>query len=187
MCLEKKTFVYLLPGQLFTTCRRGRPAFPATVHSDRHSDVTGKMEWGDNMKKLLIVDDQAGVRALVEVSLQVENYHIFQAKNGEEAREMARAEKPELIIMDVMVSGGPDGLEATRRIKNDPEIQDCTIVMLTAKGEQADRKAGLEAVIFPRKNKHGDTPQEGLFHIIGGLDNRSMNGLQTTRQTLDRL
>jgi len=97
------------------------------------------------MKKILIVDDQVEVRELVEVTLRVEDYQIFQAKSGEEAIEIAKAEKPELIIMDIMMPGGMDGLEATRILKNDPETKDCTIVMLTAKGQQADREAGLKA------------------------------------------
>jgi len=97
------------------------------------------------MKKILIVDDQVEVRELVEVTLRVENYQIFQAESGEEAIEIARAEKPELIIMDIMMPGGMDGLEATRILKNDSETKECTIVMLTAKGQQADRKDGIEA------------------------------------------
>jgi len=97
------------------------------------------------MKKILIVDDQVEVRELVEVTLRVEDYQIFQAKNGEEAIEIAKTEKPKLIIMDIMMPGGMDGLEATRIIKNDPETKDCTVVMLTAKGQQADREAGLKA------------------------------------------
>jgi len=97
------------------------------------------------MKKILIVDDQVEVRELVEVTLRVEDYQIFQAKSGEEAIEIAKAEKPELIIMDIMMPGGMDGLEATRILKNDPETKDCTIVILTAKGQQADREAGLKA------------------------------------------
>ncbi len=97
------------------------------------------------MKKILIVDDQLEVRELVEVTLRVEDYQIFQAKSGEEAIEIAKAEKPELIIMDIMMPGGMDGLEATRILKNDSETKECTIIMLTTKGQQADREAGLEA------------------------------------------
>jgi len=81
----------------------------------------------------------------VEVTLRIEDYQIFQAKSGEEAIEIAKAEKPKLIIMDIMMPGGMDGLEATRILKNDPETKDCTIVMLSAKGQEADKKAGLEA------------------------------------------
>lgn len=97
------------------------------------------------MKKILIVDDQMEVRELVEVTLRVDGYEIFQAESGEKAIEIAKSEKPELIIMDIMMPGGMDGLEATRILKNDPETKDCTIVMLTAKGQQADREAGLKA------------------------------------------
>jgi len=97
------------------------------------------------MKKILVVDDQLEVRELVEVTLRVEDYQIFQAKSGEEAIEIVKAEKPDLIIMDIMMSGGMDGLEATRILKNDPETKNCTIIMLTAKGQRGDREKGFEA------------------------------------------
>jgi DNA-binding response OmpR family regulator len=97
------------------------------------------------MKKILIVDDQFEVRELVEVTLRVKDYQIFKAKSGEEAIEIARAEKPDLIIMDVMMPGGMDGLETTRILKNNPETKDINIIMLTAKGQEADKKSGFEA------------------------------------------
>jgi CheY-like chemotaxis protein len=97
------------------------------------------------MKKVVIVDDQVEVRDLVEVTLRSGNYQVFQAESGEEAIEIARAEKVDLIIMDIMMPGGMDGLEAVHALKNDPETKDCTIVMLTAKGQKADREKGLEA------------------------------------------
>ena len=97
------------------------------------------------MKKILVVDDQLEVRDLVEVTLRVSDYEILQAKSGEEAIEIAKAEKPELIIMDIMMPGGMDGLEATRIIKNSLEAKGCKIIMLTAKGQEADRKKGFEA------------------------------------------
>lgn len=97
------------------------------------------------MKKILIVDDQMEVRRLVEITLRVKDYQILQAESGEKAIEIAKAEKPELVIMDIMMPGGMDGLEATRILKNDSETKECTIIILTAKGQQADREAGLEA------------------------------------------
>jgi len=97
------------------------------------------------MKKVLITDDKTEVRRLVEMTLRVGDYQIFQAENGEKAVEIAKAEKPDLIIMDIMMPGGMDGLEATRIIKNDPETKDCPIIMLTAKGQKADREKGFEA------------------------------------------
>ena len=97
------------------------------------------------MKKILIVDDRLEVRELVEVTLRVKDYQILQASSGEVALETVKAEKPDLILMDIMMPGGMDGLETTRIIKNDPETKDCTVIMLTAKGQQADREKGLEA------------------------------------------
>ena len=97
------------------------------------------------MRKILIVDDRLEVRELVEVTLRVKNYLILQAETGEEAISIAKAEKPELILMDIMMPGGIDGLEATRILKNDPQTKDCTIVMLTAKGQRADKEKGFEA------------------------------------------
>ncbi len=97
------------------------------------------------MKKILIVDDQMEVRRLVEITLRVEDYQILQAESGEKAIEIVKTEKPDLIIMDIMMPGGIDGLEATRILKNDPETKDSTIIMLTAKGQEADRKKGFEA------------------------------------------
>ncbi len=97
------------------------------------------------MKKILIVDDQVEVRELVEVTLRMEEYDILKAESGEEATEVAKAEKPDLIIMDVMMPGKYDGLEATRIIKNDPETKNIKIIMLTAKGQKADLDKGFEA------------------------------------------
>ena len=96
------------------------------------------------MKKILIVDDRLEVRELVEVTLRSDDYRVLQAESGEKAIEIARAEKPDLILMDVMMPGGMDGFEATRILKNDPETKDSTIIMLTAKSQEVDRKKGFE-------------------------------------------
>ncbi len=97
------------------------------------------------MKKILIVDDQKEIRELVEVTLRLEDYQIFQAKSGDEAIKIARVERPDLVIMDITMPGSIDGLEATRVLKNDLETKECTIIILTAQGQQADREARFEA------------------------------------------
>ena len=97
------------------------------------------------MKKILIVDDQKEVRELVEVTLRTGEYNVLQADSGEQAVETAKSEKPDLIIMDIMMPGKFDGLEATRIIKNDPETKDISIIILTAKGQQFDKEKGFEA------------------------------------------
>ncbi len=95
------------------------------------------------MKKILIVDDDAGIRDLVDTTLRSEDYQILQAESGEKAIEIARAEKPELIIMDIMMPGGMDGFEATRIIKNDPETKHSIILILSGAGQYAETGKGL--------------------------------------------
>jgi len=97
------------------------------------------------MKKILIVDDRQEVRELIEVTLRSSEYRSFQAESGERAIEIAKVEKPDLIIMDVMMPGGMDGLETTRILKDDPETSDCIVIMLTAKGQQLDKEEGFKA------------------------------------------
>ena len=94
-------------------------------------------------KKILIVDDQIEVRELVELTLRSGDFEIFQAKNGQEAVMAARKEKPDLVIMDIMMPGEMDGLEATRVIKNGFYTRDCKVIMLTAKGQSSDIIKGL--------------------------------------------
>jgi len=96
------------------------------------------------MKKILIVDDHEEIRKLVELTLRVEDYQILQAKNGEDAIKIVKVEKPDLIIMDVVMPGEIDGIEATRILKNDPETKACTIIMLSSKGEEEDVKRGMD-------------------------------------------
>ncbi len=97
------------------------------------------------MKKILIVDDHSGVRELLEVTLEVENHQILKANSGEKALEIARREKPDLILMDIIMPGGMDGLEATRILKKDPETKDCPVIVLTAKGQEYARSEGRKA------------------------------------------
>jgi DNA-binding response OmpR family regulator len=97
------------------------------------------------MKKILIVDDHLEVRELVEVTLRSGDYQVLQAESGRKAIEIAKAEKPDLIIMDIMMPGDMDGLGATRALKNDPETNGCPIIMLTAKGQEDDVKQGFQA------------------------------------------
>lgn len=97
------------------------------------------------MKKILIVDDRPEVRELVEETLMIGDYQILKAENGETGVQLAFQEKPDLIIMDVMMPGELDGLEAVRKIKGDPETRHCVILMLTSKGKEDDIKKGYEA------------------------------------------
>jgi two-component system phosphate regulon response regulator PhoB len=92
---------------------------------------------------ILVVDDEADIRKLVEYNLAKEGYKVACAATGEEALKKARAGVPGLIILDLMLPG-VDGLEVCRLLKSDARTQRIPIVMLTAKGEESDIVAGLE-------------------------------------------
>ena len=96
-------------------------------------------------KKILVVDDEKDIRDLVEVTLLRSDHLVMKAESGDTAVEIARTQKPDLILMDIMMPGNIDGLQATRILKNDPETQQCKVVLLTAKGQLADRQEGIKA------------------------------------------
>jgi two-component system, OmpR family, phosphate regulon response regulator PhoB len=98
------------------------------------------------LKKILIVDDQPQVRQLVAVTLQIGNYHIFFAENGQQALDIARKEHPDAILLDVILQGSDlDGLGVCWRLKNDPATGDIPIIMLSASGHRSDIDAGRAA------------------------------------------
>ena len=98
------------------------------------------------MKKILIVDDQIEVRELEQVTLEIGDYQILAAENGQEAVRIAQIEHPDIILMDIMMPGSDvDGLEACRQLKSDPATRDITIVMLSAKGQESDIDIGKAA------------------------------------------
>ncbi len=97
------------------------------------------------MKKILVVDDQQEIRDLLQATLRRGEYQVLAADSGERAIQVARSEKPDVILMDIMMPGWLDGLEATRVIKNDPETSRCCVVMLTGRGREIDLEKGFRA------------------------------------------
>jgi two-component system phosphate regulon response regulator PhoB len=95
------------------------------------------------MKKILIVDDEEKVRKLVEVTLSVGDVEIFHAATGEEALNRVQEVRPDVILLDVMMPGPLDGYDVCRLIKQDPATKGIYIIMLTARGQQADKERGL--------------------------------------------
>ena len=95
------------------------------------------------MKKILIVDDEEKVRKLVEVTLSVGNFQMLHAASGEEALKIAREEKPDIILLDIMMPGELDGFDVCRLLKGDPDTKGIYIIMLTAKGQKADEEKGF--------------------------------------------
>jgi two-component system, OmpR family, phosphate regulon response regulator PhoB len=97
------------------------------------------------VKKILIVDDLEEIRDLVERTLRRKDRTVLTATTGEEAVAVARSALPDLIMMDVMMPGSMDGIDATRILKSDPETRKCVIIILTAKDQAQDRDEGLAA------------------------------------------
>jgi two-component system phosphate regulon response regulator PhoB len=93
--------------------------------------------------KILIVDDEEDILELVRYNLTREGFTTISAGSGEAALKLVRNEPPDLIVLDLMLPG-VDGLEVARRIKGDADLRNIPIVMLTAKGEEADVVTGLE-------------------------------------------
>ena len=93
------------------------------------------------MRKLLIADDEEGIRSLVRMTLESDAYEIVEARNGAEALALAREHRPELVLLDVMMPR-LDGFEACRQLKEDPATSGIVVVLLTALAQQADRERG---------------------------------------------
>ncbi len=96
-------------------------------------------------KRILVVDDKEDSRVLVEKVLRLRDYDIIGAETGEDAVKMSLAELPDLILMDVRLPGGIDGLEATRRIKATPQLAHIPIIAITASVRLQDEQSALDA------------------------------------------
>lgn len=95
------------------------------------------------MSKILLVDDHPDILRLLQISLKNEGYTIFTAANGAEALDTIVAERPDLVILDVVMPE-VDGYRVLNRIKTDPSLQDTLVVMLTVRDQPEDMALGLD-------------------------------------------
>ena len=95
------------------------------------------------MKKILVVDDRPGVVELVRASLEGEDYQIIDASDGEKALSKIREEKPDLILLDIIMPK-MDGFEVLKKLKQDPTTKETPVIMLTIKEQKLNREKGLE-------------------------------------------
>ena len=96
------------------------------------------------MYKVLVADDEKALRLLVMGTLEINDYDILEVDNGIDALRTVIEEKPDLVILDVMMPG-MNGYEVCREIKTNPNLMGTQVLILTAKGQQADREAAEEA------------------------------------------
>jgi two-component system, OmpR family, phosphate regulon response regulator PhoB len=97
------------------------------------------------MKKILMVEDHSDIRKLIRMTLEFEDFEIHEAADGLTGVIKAQALRPDLILMDVMMPGEIDGLQACRRIRADDALKNTPLVLLTARGQAKDREVGMEA------------------------------------------
>jgi two-component system alkaline phosphatase synthesis response regulator PhoP len=95
-----------------------------------------------NKKKILIADDEPTIRLIIRRMLD-EDYVVLEATNGEEAVDIARGQKPDLILMDLMMPK-MDGYTACSEIKSDQATKVIPVVMLTAVGHEFNKKYAME-------------------------------------------
>ena len=93
--------------------------------------------------KILLVEDDASLVELVTYNLEKEGFDVVRTGDGEEALTLAEEEKPDLVILDWMIAN-LSGIEVCRRLRRAPATAHLPIVMLTARGDEADRVRGLE-------------------------------------------
>jgi DNA-binding response OmpR family regulator len=98
-----------------------------------------------NQARLLIVEDQLDIRKLIRLTLDIGDYELHEAENGESGWHMVRALRPNLVLLDVMMPGMLDGYQVCRKIKDEPGLAGTVVILLTARGQQADIEAGRAA------------------------------------------
>jgi twitching motility two-component system response regulator PilH len=94
------------------------------------------------IQKILVVDDSPTERYFLTDILVKNGFSVSTAENGEEALLKVKADKPQLILMDVVMPG-QNGFQITRAISRDPDTQDVPIIICTSKGQETDRIWGL--------------------------------------------
>ncbi len=118
------------------------------------------------MLRVLVVDDDPDIRALLTISLELSGYQVTAATNGREGAELALALRPDLIVLDVMMPE-VDGLTALRALKADPDTSAIPVVMLSASVEDESVWLGWEAGAAYYLTKPFELAQ--LLHFIETL------------------
>jgi phosphate regulon transcriptional regulator PhoB len=95
------------------------------------------------MKKILVVDDEKDIVELIEYNLKKEGFSVIQAYDGESAVALAKKQKPDLLILDLMLPR-MNGIDVCKAIRGNPATADLPIIMLTAKADELDKVLGLE-------------------------------------------
>ena len=94
------------------------------------------------MTRVLTVDDSKTMRDMLAVTLRTAGYDVLQAENGQEGLDSIRSLHPGLVLLDVMMPT-MNGYDVCKAVRENPEFDDVKIILLTAKGQEADRERGI--------------------------------------------
>ncbi|MBI3910477.1 MAG: response regulator [Armatimonadetes bacterium] len=133
-------------------------------------------------KKILAVDDERHIVRLVEVNLQRAGYQVITAYDGREALQKVESEKPDLIVLDVMMPL-MDGFEVLSTLKKNPDTKDIPVIMLTAKAQDADVFRGWASGVDCYLTKPFN-PMELLTFVKRILDSQATDTADTGRYKL---
>ncbi len=97
----------------------------------------------EKVKKILIIDDDEDIISLIRIILENENYTVIGALNGDEGIKYALKEKPDLILLDIMMPGA-DGWEVMKMLHTDEKTRKIPVAMLTCKTDVRDKLTGLQ-------------------------------------------
>ena len=98
---------------------------------------------GATLTRVLVIDDEAPIRLLCRVNLEAEGMHVLEAADGPAGLEKARADAPDVVLLDVMMPG-LDGWRVAEELLDDPRTESIPIVFLTARAELRDRARGID-------------------------------------------
>ncbi|MCI0415868.1 response regulator [bacterium] len=103
-----------------------------------------KIRGGDKRKKILLVDDDESLRMIAREALQYQNYVVIEASDGNQALELLRVHKPDLVLLDIMLPG-VDGLKIAQIVKSNISTSHIPVIFLTAKGQTEDKVRALKS------------------------------------------
>jgi two-component system alkaline phosphatase synthesis response regulator PhoP len=144
----------------------------------------------DKNYKILVVDDEHDIVEFIAYNLTKEGYEVCTAYNGKEAIEVAKREKPDLILLDVMMPV-MDGIEACKLIKARPELAKTFVVFLTARAEEYSEIAGFEAgaddyIAKPIKPKVLITRLQAILRRLNKPNAEENNRIKVSDIEIDR-
>ena len=122
------------------------------------------------MSSILIIEDESDLREAMRIRLESEGFKTYFAANAGRGMELAREIGPDLIIMDVILPGEVDGVEITRRLKDDELLKDTPVVMLTVKALEEDKRRAFKigADAYMTKPFHDEELILTIKSLLGG-------------------